>query len=372
MKIRRYEIDYVFDVLNSSQLHPGVAEVNAKFICIPRYNVCVNLRASSISFFFTYVYKVRTLKTYFIWLLLRIVALLPSVHNILNKVGLLHEIKSVESIGNMDWGKVDLLYIEWHFFGVFSLSEESVTHVLAKPAYEQRFYNELNARYYGQQYAEIDEILPKLLKISEDPKFYIEELAVDSGKQLITKDQLNKAQTVLIKINHSTLKNIGLDIYYRDLTEKLGEIKCTKLLEASNLLKNTIETGYLNQNLSVAIALVHGDFNSGQVLVKNGKIKIIDWGDGGLLNKFFDYITIAIYKSPHHKFRHEFFPDELSILKTYFSEQMENQGNDKLYVLLSLLEILVISKGEFEAHEGAYLRWITAVENNIKTQQYLY
>lgn len=365
MKIRRYEIDYVFDVLNRSQIHPGVDASFAKFICIPRYNACINLKESSIGFFFRYVYKVRSTKTYLIWFLLRLVALFPRLHGILNKVGLMHEIKMIKSLGHMDWGHIDLLYIEWHFFGVFSQSKESVAHVLAKPAYEQRFENEIKVRQYGTKCKELSQVLPKLLKVSENPKYYIEELAVDSGKQLITKDQLNTAQIVLKQLNSHTQKNVSLDLYYRELIDKLGDVKNAKLLKAKNLLQNTLEKKYLNRNLKVGLALVHGDFNAGQVLSKNEQIKIIDWGDGGLLNRYFDYITIAIYRSPLHDFKPEFFPEELSILNLYFSAKMENQKHFELYVLLSLLEILVISKGEFEAQEGAYLRWITAVKINL-------
>lgn len=364
MKIRRYEIDYVFDVLNSSRLHPGLDAVNAKFICIPRYNVCINLRASSIRFFFNYVYKVRTYKTYFIWFLLRLIVILPSLHILLNKIGLSHEIKHIKSSHNINWDRIDLVYVEWHFFGVFSQSEQSVAHVLAKQSYQQRFENELHARRYGKEIKELAEILPKLLYVSDNPKFYVEELAVDLGNHLITNEELDKAQKALIALNNETLKNVSFDAYYRELINKISEIKNHKLSESLNLLKSKLET-YLNQNLIVELSLVHGDFNAGQVLTKNGRIKIIDWGDGGLLNRLFDYITIGIYNSPNHEFNPAFFPEDLSILKTFFSEKMNTGINVKLYVLLSLLEILFISKGEFEAQEGAYIRWIAAVKHNV-------
>ena len=361
MRIRRYEIDYIFEKINESQVYSRSHNRNCKFICIPRYNICINLRASSIHFFFTHVYKIRTYKTYLIWYLLIIVALFPFLHGILNLVKLKHLVKQTNNYKDFNWESIDLIYVEWHFFGIFSKKDQTVTHILAKPAYEQRFLNEINARNHNEAYKHL---FPKLIKYSENPKYYTEELAVDSGNHLITNEQLTEAQELLININTETLKSVLLDTYYSQLIEKIGNLGNPKFSKAVHVLMKEIETNYLKRNEKIDLALVHGDFNKGQILVKDGKIKIIDWGDGGFLNRYFDYISIAIYKSPDHSFSPEYFHKEFIVLNEFFRKRYAKETNSHLYHLLTLLEIFAISKGEFEAEEGAYPRWLTSVENN--------
>ncbi len=364
MKIRRYEIDYIFKTLATANLHDKTIKASEKFICIPRYNVCINLKRSSIRFFFNYVYKVRTYKTYLIWSLLNIVAIFPVFHKLLNLIGLQYDIKYLKAPSSIHWNKIDLIYVEWHFFGVFSNSDKTVTHVLAKKSYAERFQNEINARKMGKQFKNLSKVFPRLLKISDNPKYYIEELAVGAGNQLINENQLIKAQKKIKKLNRKTLKNIQLDEYYKTLVNKLGEINNDRLFRASQELRASIENDYLEKDIKLELALVHGDFNAGQVLSKNNRIKIIDWGDGGLLNRFFDYISITIYKSPDHAFNKDYFPNDLSVLEKFFSKKLNRIAHMNLYVRITLLEILIISKGEFEAKEGAYDRWLTAVKSN--------
>ncbi|NRD20815.1 hypothetical protein HNV08_12230 [Winogradskyella eckloniae] len=364
MKIRRYDVDDIFETLDRSQIIRKTGSSRAKFICIPRYNVCIHLKGSSIRFFFKYVYKVRTYKTYLIWFFLKMIAILPSVHFLLNILGMRHKIKSMNVASPIDWNKIDVIYVEWHFFGVFSHSHKTVTHVLAKEAYAERFQNELIARQMGNQFKNLSKVFPKLLKISDDPKYYVEELAVGAGKQFIDESQLVRAQKKIKKLNRKTLKKTVLDAYYLGLINKLGTLNNASILNALETLKASIERDYLNKNIKIDLALVHGDFNAGQILSQDGNIKIIDWGDGGLFNRFFDYISIAIYKSPNHTFSSKYFPNELSVLKPFFSNKLMKEKHMELYVRLTLLEILVISKGEFEANEGAYERWLTAVNYN--------
>lgn len=362
MRIRRYEIDYIFKTLNESQLHKVSQYKDGKFICIPRYNICINLRISSIHFFFTHVYKIRTYKTYFIWCLLIIVVSFPFLHGILNLVKLKHQLVQTNRYKNFNWNSTDLIYVEWHFFGVFSEAEQTVTHVLAKEAYKERFFNELNARKNGEQFIEL---FPELLRFSNDPKYYVEELAVDSGNQLITAKQFKKSQKKLKKINKKTIESIALDTYYNKLLDRIGFIENKNLNLAYQGLQRQMESLYLYRNTQIELALVHGDFNRGQILVKDNDIKIIDWGDGGVLNRYFDYISIAINRGTDHKFKHKNFPKDFSVLKSFYRKKLKADNNNKnLYVLITLLEILAISKGEFEAKEGAYPRWLTSVANN--------
>lgn len=361
MRIRRYEIDCIFKTLNESQLHSDDQNVVCKFICIARYNVCVNLRAASIHFFFTHVYKIRTYKTYLIWYLLIIVALFPFLHGILNFVKLKYQLKKTDVYKDFDWNKTDLIYVEWHFFGVFSEKDQTVTHVLAKPAYEQRLLNEVNARNYNGAYSHL---FPKLIKYSENSKFYTEELAVDSGQHLITNAQFKAAQDLLVKINTETLELQPLDTYYVGLIEKIGTIRNDRFLRPIQTLKKDIETNYLNNDETIELALVHGDFNKGQILVKNQNIKIIDWGDGGFLNRYFDYISITLNKSPDNSFNRDHFMKEFTVLDEFFQMKLEQNIQIRLYVLITLLEIFAISKDEFEAEEGAYPRWLTSVDSN--------
>lgn len=363
MKIRRYKIDTVFKTLNEINLHSNIPAHRSKFICIPRYNVCINLRPSSIRFFFENIYKVRTYKTYFIWSMMWLVSLIPFMHHILKIFRLQYELVNTKSYKNINWGGIDLIYVEWHFFGIFSKEKNTVTHVLAKEAYRERFKNELRARKKGKKFIEL---FPKLLFSSNDPKFYIEELAVDSGMQFISKKQFEKSQKKLKQINKKTLKLVDLDSYYSKLIHKIGNLKNENLSLAFQKLKNQMESNYLQTNAYVELALVHGDFNKGQILIKDNAIKIIDWGDGGVLNRFFDYISISIYKSPDHTFKHKYFPKEFSVLRDFFRKKLKSNYDDKIYVLITLLEILAISKGEFEAQEGAYPRWQTAVTNNCQ------
>src|SRR5690606_21305173 len=117
--------------------------------------------------------------------------------------------------------QIDIIYVEWHFFGLFSYSERTVKHVLAKKAYKRRFENELHARNIGRKFKRLSQVFPKLLEVSINPKFYVEELAVDSGNQLVGNKQLIKAQKVLKKLNRKTLKTVAIDDYYRKLQKQL-------------------------------------------------------------------------------------------------------------------------------------------------------
>ncbi len=363
MKIRRYEIDYIFKTLDESQLHNSIGNGKSKFICIPRYNACINLKLSSIHFFFTHVYKIRTYKTYFIWCLLNIVALVPFLHGILNLVNLQHQIKKTDANKGFNWTTIDLIYVEWHFFGLFSKAEQTVTHVLAKEAYLERFQNELNARKLGKDFKGI---FPELIRIGHNPKFYVEELAVDQSHQFISKRHFKKSQKHLRKINRKTLKKKVLDDYYKMLIEKIGILENEDILQAFKMIKEKIESEHLRTDKEIKLALVHGDFNKGQILVKDDAIKIIDWGDGGFLNRYFDYISISIYKSSDNSFDRNSFPNKYKVLNKFFKKKFKSEDTKHLYVLITLLEILAVSKGEFDAKEGAYPRWLKAVENNIE------
>lgn len=361
MRIRRYNIDDIFKTLNDSDLYGKAYNQKASFICIPRYNVCIHLRPSSINFFFQYVYKVRTNKTYLVWFCLWLVSVFPIMAWVLNMMGLNNAVVRSTSFKNLNWDDIDLIYIEWHFFGIFSYTNKTVTHVLAKSAYKERFLNELNARMHHDKFKKL---FPKLIRYQYDPCFYEEELAVDAGQQLVNKKQFKKSQKKLKILNKKTVQTKGLELYYNQLLKKIGKLENEELQRALVRLKENIEEEHLGENKEIELALVHGDFNTGQILIKNKKIKIIDWGDGGFLNRFFDYISIAIYRSPNHSFDHHHFPDDFKVLKSYFRKRIKKFNHTNLYVLLTLLEILSVSKGEFEAKEGAYHRWLTAVSNN--------
>ena len=366
MKIRRYDIDYIFETVENCQLH-ALHNNNDRFVCIPRFNVCVNLRIKSIKFLFTHVYKVRTAKTYAVWMLLYLIAYVPSLHKLLNIVGLKHSIRKVNPTGNTNWSEIDVLYVEWHFFGVFMKSDDVVIHILAKESYVQRFNNEINARKLVKSETKgLTKLFPNLMKVSEQPKYYVEELSVDAGKQLVSFEMYKKAQKKIKKVNKQTLKTVSFKNYYKQLIDQVGVLNDSSLKSTYNNLLQYIEANYLHLDLMVDLALVHGDFNSGQVLMKNDKIKIIDWGDGGLLNRYFDFITITIRKSPNYLFDMGYFPKENKSLKKYFKGLFKSEVHQKLYVLLSLLEVFAISKGEFELREGNYIQWKDSVESNLK------
>ncbi len=365
MRIRRYNIDDIFRTLNNSGLFDRTYNQKASFICVPRYNVCIHLRPGSINFFFQYVYKVRTYKTYLVWFCLWLTSKFPMMAWTLNLMGLSNTIISSEAYENLNWDDIDLIYVEWHFFGIFSYTNKTVTHVLAKSAYKERFLNELNARMHCDKFKKL---FPKLIRYQYDPCFYEEELAVDAGRQLVDKKQFEKSQKKLKSLNKKTVQTRGFEHYYSQLLKKIGELENEELQSALVRLKENIEEEHLGENQEIELALFHGDFNTGQILIKNKKIKIIDWGDGGFLNRYFDYISKAIYKSPNHSFGHHHFPDDFNILKSYFKKRVKKSNHTNLYVLLTLLEILSVSKGEFESKEGAYHRWLIAVSNNCRKE----
>lgn len=368
--LRRYSVRDMFDIVEKSNLFSRGSNSKkgvCKFIAIPRYNAVIRLNYSSIYFFFNYIYKVRTIKTYFIWTILMFISVLSYFSFILKLLKIQFQIYSPQILSNTEWKKINVLFAEWHFIGVYTKGNNTVTHLLSNTEYINRLENEINARRICQKH-NID-VIPQLFstEISKNG-YWIEEISVDKNKQFISDEDFNISMQKLCNIYNKTVKYIEFNRYFESLKTKLLNVKSKEIQLYRDRIYSFIETNSNKQNFSIKLALAHGDFNKGQILKKNNKLIFIDWSDGGMFNLFFDIISVTLNLGGENTFRIDLIPKEYSVLKKYFLKEISLTYFD-LFVALTLLETLSVQHNEFDKRRGPYKRWTKQVELFLKQHQ---
>lgn len=356
-QIRRLSTDEIFSIIETSnilQQHKS-RKKEIQFIFIKRYNAAIQLNIQSISYFFNYIYRVRTIKTYFIWLILTILTFFPKFNFVLKIIGL--SFKIAKPNPRYNFKPVNVIFIEWHFLGIFDFQSGTVTHLLSKPELVIQEINEIECRKTCIKNGITN--IPKLLdyKIGE-AGFWKEEIAVNKSGQFISEKDFNKAIKILISIYKKTINKIKLEQYIDLLQKQLNHIDIPEFSKRKEELIQLLKTLSKNEDIFVLRSLTHGDFNKGQILRKNNHLYIIDWSEGGNHNIGFDLITITL--NLHNKFSSHLIPKEIKELKKFFFKSVP-QNQIKIYIAITLLEVLKNQYCFYKQNRGPYKRWLSQV-----------
>ena len=224
LKIRRIPINETFSIIEKSNLFASKGSPNQKvsFVFIPRYNVGIQLNWKSINYFFQYIYKIRTIKTYFIWILLQSLVFTNLSKIFLPLTGLSVQILTPKN--PIDHSSINVIFFEWHFLGIYNFKLKKVAHILSNSNYRIQLSNEIECR--KQIIQSNIENIPKLIDYSiSDKGYWMEEIAVQKNGQFISEMDFISAQNVLLKIYHKTSKQTSLNQYLKELELNLKHVK---------------------------------------------------------------------------------------------------------------------------------------------------